>query len=116
MSTNIWITTGRLTADPEVGTTPRGTPITTLRLAVDRDAEDTDFFTVAAFGATAEAMGTHLVKGRLISIEATLRQNTWTDADGHPRSKIDIIVNRFHFLDAKPAATPAGVGAVAEPF
>lgn len=102
MSTNIWIGEGRLTRDPETRTTSDGRIVATLRLAVDRVGDDTaDFFDLAAFGMIADTMAEHLTKGRRILVEGPLRHNTWTDPDsGEGRSKVEILVNRFSFLDA----------------
>lgn len=106
MSTNIWIGDGRLTRDPEILTTANGTSVAKTRLAVDRNGtDDVDFFAVTAFGKTADAFATHLTKGRRVLIEGTLRQNTWTDkATDENRSSVEVIVDRFQFLDPKPQA------------
>lgn len=50
---------GRLTADPELTTTPTGVSVTTFTLAVNRNrskegAQASDFFTVQAWRGTAE--------------------------------------------------------------
>src|SRR5258706_8112556 len=83
----------------------------------DKDGnEKTDWPRLVAFNKTAETMGAHLTKGRLISVEGRLQTRTW-EADGGKRSITEVIVDRFEFLSPKngngagnghaPAAAPA---------
>jgi len=96
---------GRLGKDPEVINLQSGTAKTSLSLATngfkDKDGnERTDWHRLVAFGKTAETMGAHLSKGRLISVEGRLQTRTW-EADGGKRSITEVVVDRFEFLSPK---------------
>ena len=105
---------GRLTATPQLRHTPGGTPVTDLRLAVDRRGDGTDFLTVTAWARTAEVATEHLETGRRVAVSGRLEQQTWTDRDtGTNREKVVVVADRIEFLDApKPRATE---DAAAEP-
>ena len=71
---------GRLVADPELRTTPTGTPVATVRLAVDRDFKnkqtgerETDFINVVAWRQTAEFISRYFTKGRMAVVEGRLQ-------------------------------------------
>ena len=101
--TNTWIGVGRLARDPELRYADSGTTGATMRLAVDRAGGDDEagFFDIACFGKTAEAVGAHLVTGRRILVEGSLRQSTWNDNEtGQRRSRVEIVARQVTFLDA----------------
>lgn len=92
---------GRLTATPHLRHTPGGTPVTDLRLAVDRRGDGTDFLTVTAWARTAEVSAEHLQTGRRVAVSGRLEQQTWTDRDsGANREKVVVVADRIEFLDA----------------
>jgi single-strand DNA-binding protein len=98
---------GRLTADPELRYTNGGTPVCTLRLAVNRPPKDGQdqggvFIDVVSFSRQAEAVAEHLAKGRQVAVSGRLEYRQWQGDDG-PRSKHEIIANQIDFL-AKPAS------------
>ncbi len=109
---------GRLTADPELRTTNGGTPVSTVRLAVNRPPKDGQdqgavFVDVASFGRQAEAVAEHLAKGRQVAVTGRLEYRQWQGADGSPHSKHEVVANQIDFL-AKPATHGAEVPAYAE--
>lgn len=54
--------------------------------------EDTaDFLDCVMYGKRAKAIGGWLEKGAPVVVEAHARQNTWKDADGANRSKIEFV-------------------------
>ena len=63
---------GRVGIDPEMQYTPGGTAVTKLRLATERyrkDAEnDTDWYNVVVWGATAEAVNQYVGKGQRVYV------------------------------------------------
>lgn len=99
---------GNLTADPETRTTPRGTPLTELRLAVNRVSsgpnegerrEETTFLDVTCWGRTAEIAAQYLAKGRPVFIEGRLQMDTWEDKQtGQKRSRIRIVAENLQLL------------------
>ena len=99
---------GRLTKDPEVrysqGT--NATAVGRYSLAVDRsykrDGEpDVDFFNIVAFGNRGEFAGKYFRKGMQIAIVGELRNNSYTDRDGHKRTATDIIVTEQYFAESR---------------
>lgn len=111
---------GNLTADPEVRTTPRGTSLTELRLAVNRVSsgpndgerrEETTFLDVTCWGRTGEVAAQYLSKGRPVFIEGRLQMDTWEDRQtGQKRSRIRIIAENLQLLGGRgdaPQGAPA---------
>lgn len=115
---------GRLTRDPELRQTNGGTPVCTLRLAVTRrkrNGEDQSpvFVDVVSFSAQAEAVATHMAKGRQVAVTGRLDYREWTGPDGSPHSKHEVIAEQVQFLGSKPAAQTQGeptYGEDEEPF
>ena len=98
---------GRTTADPELRSTAGGTSVCTFRLAVNtppRDGKEQPamFVDVVSFGTQAEAIATHVAKGRQVGVSGRLSYRQWEAEDGSPRSKHEVIANQVLFL-AKPA-------------
>ncbi len=102
---------GNLTADPEVRTTPRGTSLTELRLAVNRISsgqsegerrEETTFLDVTCWGRTGEVAAQYLAKGRPVFIEGRLQQDSWEDKQtGQRRSRIRIVAENLQLLGGR---------------
>ena len=95
---------GRLTKDPELRYTQGnpGTAICRYSLAVNRsykrDGEpDADFFNCVAFGNRGEFANKYLKKGSMIAIVGELRNNSYTDRDGHKRYSTEVVVIEHYF-------------------
>lgn len=108
-SYNKVILIGNLTRDPELRYTAKGTAIGKLGLAVNRKwrneagewQEEVTFIDVSAFGKQAETIGQYLKKGRPIMVEGRLRLDQWDDKNtGQKRSKLDVVLENFQFLDS----------------
>ena len=115
---------GRLVRDPEVRTTPDGTPLVRMRLAVNRapgrdGTQQTDFIDVVAWRKLAELCERYLTKGRRIAVDGSLRQSSWQNAEGKTSSRVEVVAQNIQFLDrregagagaaeAEPTATAAG--------
>jgi len=93
---------GRLGADPELTYTPAGTALCKFRLAVQRDKETTDWFSIVAWKATAENCAQYLHKGSLVVLQGRLQENSWETKSGDKRSRVEINAWQVEFLD-KPA-------------
>lgn len=83
---------GRLTADPELRSTNGGTPVCTVRLAVNRPRKDGKdqgavFIDVVSFSRQAEAVAEHLAKGRQVAVTGRLEYRQWEGQDGPRRSE-----------------------------
>lgn len=92
---------GRLTADPVLRHTSNGTPVTDVRLAVDRRGDGTDFISVTVWSRTAEVVTEHLERGRRVGVTGRLEQQQWTDkASGTNRERLVVVADSIEFLDA----------------
>ena len=96
---------GRLTADPELKTTPSGIMVTTFAVAVNRrgskEEQKTDFFTVTAWRKDAEFITRFFRKGSNICIWGHLETKSWTDERGNTHHVTNIIVEEANFVDKK---------------
>ena len=91
---------GRLATDVRLDT-PKGKPIATFRVAVDRaGAEGADFIPVKCFGAGAENHAKYLTKGRQVAITGRLSQSQWTDEAGNRRERLECVGVRVEYLSA----------------
>jgi single-strand DNA-binding protein len=99
---------GRLTKDPETRTTPGGSTVVSLRVAVERPKKDgadqtPHYFTVIAWNGQADNAAQHLVKGREIGVSGRLEHREWKTDDDQPRSAVEIVANNIDYL--RPAAS-----------
>ena len=107
---------GRLTADPELKTTPSGVSVTSFSVAVNRryvskngeEQPQADFFNVTAWRQTAEFITRYFRKASSICIEGTLQNRNWTDQNGQKHYVTEIIADNAYFVDAK-SESPAAV-------
>ena len=108
---------GNLTRDPEVRYTPKGTAVTDLGIAVNRQytldtgekREEVTFVDVTFWGRTAEVAAEYLRKGRSVFIEGRLQLDTWDDKQsGQKRSKLKVIGEMMQMLGARPGGGGGG--------
>lgn len=99
---------GRLVADPELRHTQQGTPVASIRLAVDRDfkskdssASNTDFINIVAWRGTAEFVSRYFTKGRMAVVEGRLQMRDYTDRDGNRRVAAEVVANNIYFGDSR---------------
>ena len=111
------ILAGNLTRDPELSFTPANTPVCKFGLAINRVWTDRQtnekrkeacFVDCTAFGRQAETINQYMSKGRPLLIEGRLQFSQWTGQDGQKRSKLDVVAERFVFVDAPAGAREAG--------
>ncbi|MHB0981228.1 MAG: single-stranded DNA-binding protein [Thermoleophilia bacterium] len=88
---------GRLATEIDLKEVTGGSKVSSFILAVDRNAEEADFFRVKAWNSQAEAAAENLVKGRRIGVEGTLRQDTY-EKDGEERKAVSIVARRLEYL------------------
>lgn len=108
---------GRLTADPELKTTPSGISVTSFTVAVNRrfggkDGEQAqaDFFNVTAWRATAEFICKFFRKASSICVMGSLQTRSW-EKDGAKHYATEIVADEAYFVDAKgemPVTQPGG--------
>lgn len=103
---------GRLTADPELHTTPTGVSVVTFTIAVNRrftkgEESSADFFTVTAWRQTAEFVSKYFRKASSICIVGSLQTDSWTDQEGNKRYGVKIVADEANFVDTKAEAPEA---------
>ncbi len=120
MDYNKVIIVGRVTADPQLRTTPGGQSVTTLGVATNRTwndkngqkQEEAEFHNVVIWGRQAEVATQFLVKGATVLIEGRIRTRSWTDKTGQQRRTTEIMSERMQ-LGPRPFGG-GGVGAGAK--
>ena len=104
MNLNKVLIAGRLTADPELRTTPGGTHVASFSVATNRvwtdknnqRKEETEFHNVVAWRRLAEIAGQYLTKGSLVMIEGRIETRNWEDASsGQRRYRTEIIAENM---------------------
>jgi single-strand DNA-binding protein len=110
---NLVVLTGRLTADPELKTTPSGVSVTTFSIAVSRrykagEETQADFINIVAWRQTAEFITKYFNKGSMIGIEGSIQTRRYVDKDGKNRTVFEVIANNVQFVESKRDAAPAG--------
>lgn len=107
MALNIAVIMGRLTATPELKTTPTGTTVTSFSLAVDRnyqpkgEEKKVDFIDVVAWRNTAEFICKYFQKGSMIAIQGEIQTRTFKDKDGNNRKVTEILASNVSFCGSK---------------
>lgn len=102
MNLNKVFVAGRLTADPELRTTPGGAHVISFSVATNRvwtdksggRKEETEFHNVVAWGRQAEVVSQFVKKGGLILVEGRLQTRSWEGKDGQTRRTTEIVAER----------------------
>lgn len=103
---------GNVGSEPEMRFTPNGNPVTSFRVATNHiyttpegeRKQETEWFSVVAWGRLAEQCNQFLTKGRLVYAEGRLRTHSWEAQDGQRHYRTEVIANRVTFLDRQAAA------------
>ena len=131
-SINRVVLVGNLTRDPELRHTPSGTPVCSLRLAVNTRRKDesgqwTDkpnYFDITVWGQQGENCAQYLAKGRPVAIDGRLEWREWEAQDGAKRQAVEVVADSVQFLGGRmdaegggaPAYVPAGAAAAGDDF
>ncbi len=118
MNLNRVLLIGNLTKDPELRYTPSGTPVATLRLAVNSSfksqsgerKEETCFVNIIVWSRQAETCNQYLKKGRAVFVEGRLISRSW-EAEGQKRSTMEVRADRVQFLGGPGGSSGRGEGA-----
>jgi single-strand DNA-binding protein len=108
---------GNLTKDPELRHTPGGTPVCSLRIAVnsrrrDESGQWTDkphYFSISVFGNQAESCAQYLSKGRPVAVDGRLEWREW-EKDGVKREAVEVVADSVQFLGSRGDGDGAGGG------
>ena len=117
MDFNKAIIVGRVTADPQLRTTPGGQSVVTIGVATNRTwtdkagarQEETEFHNVVIWGRQAEIAGQYLTKGATVLIEGRIQTRGWTDKQGQARKSTEIMCERLQ-LGPRPMGGGGGGG------
>lgn len=108
---------GNVTRDPEVKFTPKGSAVTDVSLAINRNytldngekREETTYVDVELWGRLAEIAGEYAKKGRPIYIEGRLRMDSWEDkTSGQKRSRMKVVGENLQLLGGRPSGSGGG--------
>jgi single-strand DNA-binding protein len=99
---------GRLGKDPELKTTPGGTPVANLSLATQRSWRDelgekhseTEWHNVVAWSKLAEIVGQFMRKGALVYVEGRLQTHSWKTY-GVTHRRTEVIAEQAWLLEWK---------------
>ena len=108
---------GNLTRDPELRHTGGGTPVCSLRIAVNSRRKDPatgewadkpNYFDVSVFGNQAESCNQYLAKGRPVAIDGRLEWREWEAQDGTKRQAVEIVADNVQFLGGRDSSSGEG--------
>jgi len=109
---------GRLTRDPELKSTNGGNHFCRFSLASNYSHKKQDgsyedkpnFLECIAWGKQAETIHKYVSKGNRIAIEGRLSWSSW-EHEGKTRSKIEVVVEQFNFLEKRDGNSSGGAAA-----
>ncbi len=110
---NLVSITGNLTADPELRQTANGTPVCSLRVAVNKRVKRGEqwedkgiFIPVEVFGNQATSCAQYLRKGAPVAIAGSFDFDQWTDQQTQQkRSKLYVVADTVQFLSTRNGNT-----------
>ncbi len=100
---NRTILVGRLTADPELRTTPNGIATTRITVAVDRlpnanGERQADFINVVVWRRQAENVAKYCTKGSLVGVDGRIQTRSYDAQDGSRRYVTEVVADNIKFL------------------
>jgi single-strand DNA-binding protein len=116
---------GYLGRDPEMRYTSSGKPVTTFSVATNRSwssssgerHEETEWFTVVAWGNLAEICKQHLNKGSQVYVEGRLQTRRWEDTESKKHAAVEIVAGEMIQLgDKKESSGASNYPAVEEEY
>jgi single-strand DNA-binding protein len=113
------IVIGHLGRDPEMRYTASGQSVTSFSVASSRryttsageQREETEWFTVNAWGRLAELCNQYLTKGRQVYVEGRLRSRSYEGRDGQTR-----FVNEINLTDVQFLGSGSGMSESRAPY
>ena len=115
------ILVGRITADPEVKTTPTGINVCQFSLACDRrfsgkDAErKTDFISCVAWRSQADFIAKYFSKGDALGVDGSLQTRSYDDKNGIKRFVTEVNVESAFFVGSKASRAGGQAQAMSAP-
>src|ERR671936_167534 len=114
---------GNLTRDPELRHTPGGTPVCSLRIAVNSRRRDEsgqwvakpNYFSISVFGNQAESCAQYRAKGRAVAVDGRLDWREWQAQDGGKRESVEIVARASSSSAAAARPNSAAGGSSCRP-
>ena len=94
---------GRLTADPELKTTPSGISVTSFSIAVSRtyakpdEERQVDFIHIVCWRQRAEFVCKYFIKGQLIALEGSIQTRKYLDKQEKKRTAFEVVADNVYF-------------------
>lgn len=112
------IVAGNLTRDPELRSTSTGNSVCSFAIAVNRvyrdqngeNKEDVSYIDCSAWGKPGEIINQYAKRGSALLVSGRLSQHSFEDKNGVKRSRTEIVVEDFNFINggnAAPSGAPA---------
>lgn len=100
---------GNLVRSPEHKVLQSGMDVCSFTLAKNRrykaqdgsPQEEVTYVDCSVFGKQAATLCRYVAKGDPLLVEGRLRQEHWETKDGQKRSKLMVVVERFHFVHGR---------------
>lgn len=111
---NCAVIIGRITANPELRTTPNGVSVTSFTVAVERsyqkagEERQTDFINVVAWRNTAEFVSGYFRKGSMIAVQGSIQTRSYEDRNGNKRTAFEIVADNVSFCGSKSEERSGG--------
>lgn len=111
---SVAVLVGRLTRDAELKYTNSGQAVCHFSVATssrkkkgDQWVDEASFWDVDLWGKQGESLNQYLVKGKLVAVEGTMRQDRW-EQDGQSRMKVQISANTVQLLGGNSSGGQQG--------
>ncbi len=114
---SVAVLVGRLTRDAELKYTNSGQAVCHFSVATgsrkkkgDQWVEEASFWDVDLWGKQGESLNQYLVKGKLVAVEGSMRQDRW-EQDGQARMKVIVSANTVQLLGSNSGGGAQGYSA-----
>lgn len=123
MNLNKVLLIGRLTADPQLRSTPGGQSVASFSIATNRTwmnkanqkQEEVQFHNVVAWGRQAEVVSQYMKKGGMVMVEGRLQTRSWKDKQDQNRTTTEIVAERVQMGPRAAGGTFAGSVGASQP-
>lgn len=114
---NLIIVSGRLTRDPDIRMTQKGSTVCSFSIANNRSyldpstnewKEEVSYMSVTAFAGLADRLKERIKKGTPVIVEGRLVMSEFTDKSGQQRRELRINANRVQVVPTGAGAQEAG--------
>lgn len=98
---------GRMTKEPELKQTQKGSSVTNFTVAVDRSYPNqngekvTDFINCVAWRKTAESVCNLSAKGSLVGVMGSINTRSYENNNGETVYVTEVLVNKFRIIEPK---------------